>query len=838
MEPYLQPEYPEKRAAKGGCNSDKKANEQPPTDDEELFCPALSSAALAPLVLRAYSGPSDDVIKQGYLGKQEQKHTRYFVLRAGSHSGPSRIEWYKTQEGFTAVEKSASQKCLFGSHKQGVIFLRCCLGVSLIKSCKKDYKVALYAKDQTLVFVGKDEQEQHEWYTAIKQLMEEEVKDADSEGFDDEEDAGYCTLPPASFYKQVWPVTVKPRGLGRSKALTGEILLCLTASSLVLVRVGHDHELPSVTLPLLAVRRFGHLDGSFFLELGRSAPHGPGEIWMEAREEGNLSLAQQIHEIVRETVRALRVIPDFKWSASPSKSSSSLPHNLSVLKRSRPKLREKLGHCRPNSESMHGQNQRDHDIAETLHRDSISLSRAKTEPTSDPEDDSYMEMKTEHSPLRPGYMLMCAQLSPSLHQDEYVSMTSPKKLTSFRSGSDGRPQHITEQTPPPWTLSCQKSNLPDVTTTSTSPERGTRGFRPIFMFSRGPMNPVSPLPAPEQSVRRVSPDGGGSEGWSWCFPHLNSSCRRLQQPHSSTVLLYTLLAFVSVLTVTLNLLVIISISHFRQLHTPTNALLQSLAVSDLVVGLLVMPVEGVRHMEMCWLLGRLLCALTPYVSYCLLSASLGNMVLISIDRYLAICDPLLYSSKVNLSRVRVLISAMSQVRASRLRITSNAQVTGPKVKRSEKKAARTLGIVIAVFLMCFCPYYYPALAAFVSVLTVTLNLLVIISISHFRQLHTPTNALLQSLAVSDLVVGLLGMPVEGVRYMEMCWLLGRLLCALTPYVSYCLLSASLGNMVLISIDRYLAICDPLLYSSKVNLSRVRVLICVCWPVLLSITAVF
>ncbi|KAJ0062224.1 hypothetical protein NL108_002556 [Boleophthalmus pectinirostris] len=267
----------------------------------------------------------------------------------------------------------------------------------------------------------------------------------------------------------------------------------------------------------------------------------------------------------------------------------------------------------------------------------------------------------------------------------------------------------------------------------------------------------------------------GSGGSSWCFPHLNNSCRRLQQPHSSTALLYTLLALVSLLTVALNLLVIVSISHFRQLHTPTNALLQSLAVSDLVVGLLVMPIEGVRHMEMCWLMGRLLCVLTPYVSYCLLSASLGNMVLISIDRYLAICDPLLYSSKVNLSRVRALIclcwacsllyngcilighlsqperystchgecvvvishtagtvdllisfvtpctimvvlylrvfaAAIAQVRADRFRVASNAQETGPRVKRSETKAARTLGIVIAVFLMCFCPYYYPALA--------------------------------------------------------------------------------------------------------------------------------
>lgn len=80
---------------------------------------------------------------------------------------------------------------------------------------------------------------------------------------------------------QVWPVTVKARGLGRSKSLAGDARLCLTATSLVLVRL-----CSSVTVPLLSVRRFGHLDGAFFLELGRSAPNGPGEIWMEAGDQG------------------------------------------------------------------------------------------------------------------------------------------------------------------------------------------------------------------------------------------------------------------------------------------------------------------------------------------------------------------------------------------------------------------------------------------------------------------------------------------------------------------------------------------------------------------------
>lgn len=259
-----------------------------------------------------------------------------------------------------------------------------------------------------------------------------------------------------------------------------------------------------------------------------------------------------------------------------------------------------------------------------------------------------------------------------------------------------------------------------------------------------------------------------------CFPDLNTSCRRLSLPLWERAAHHTLLASASLLTVTLNLLVIISISHFRQLHTPTNVLLLSLAVSDLLVGLLVMPTEGLRYIETCWLLGRLLCALTPYVSYCLLSGSVGSMVLISIDRYLAICDPLLYSSKINLTRAKLSIClcwacsllyngcilmrhlnqpdrfvtchgecvivishisgtvdlfitfigpctvmivlymrvfgvVLSQLQVIRTQ-TAAAAVNGRQaIKRSERKAARTLGIVIFVFLLCFCPYYYPVL---------------------------------------------------------------------------------------------------------------------------------
>lgn len=90
---------------------------------EELFCSSHTSNTLVPLAgaLMTSSGLQSDVVKQGYLGKLERNNRRYFVLRAGSHTGPSRLEWYKSQEKFTAMEKSAGKAALFGSSKQGLV---------------------------------------------------------------------------------------------------------------------------------------------------------------------------------------------------------------------------------------------------------------------------------------------------------------------------------------------------------------------------------------------------------------------------------------------------------------------------------------------------------------------------------------------------------------------------------------------------------------------------------------------------------------------------------------------------------------------------------------------
>uniref|UniRef100_UPI0009B3485E trace amine-associated receptor 13c-like n=1 Tax=Monopterus albus TaxID=43700 RepID=UPI0009B3485E len=254
-----------------------------------------------------------------------------------------------------------------------------------------------------------------------------------------------------------------------------------------------------------------------------------------------------------------------------------------------------------------------------------------------------------------------------------------------------------------------------------------------------------------------------------CFPQLlNTSCKKQTRPHSETMIIYIVFSSISVLTASLNLLVIISISHFRQLYNPTNFLLLSLAVADFLVGLFVMPLQ-ILLTEPCWFLGDLVCVLCFFLNCITVNASVVNMVLISVDRYVAICDPLRYPTKITQKRVqvfvllcwiysifysflglydnlkqpgrynscygqcavningavdivlffilpitaiiilymRVFVVAVSQARAMRSHITAvTLQLTVTvTVKKSELKAARTLGVLVAVFLLCYCPYY-------------------------------------------------------------------------------------------------------------------------------------
>ncbi len=82
-----------------------------------------------------------------------------------------------------------------------------------------------------------------------------------------------------------------------------------------------------------------------------------------------------------------------------------------------------------------------------------------------------------------------------------------------------------------------------------------------------------------------------------------------------------------------NILVILSVFTNRRLRTVTNCFVVSLAVADLCVSILVMPLGIIVEVTGRWLFGSVLCEIWVSCDVMLCTASILNLCCISLDRY-------------------------------------------------------------------------------------------------------------------------------------------------------------------------------------------------------------
>ncbi|XP_068199150.1 trace amine-associated receptor 1-like [Antennarius striatus] len=249
-----------------------------------------------------------------------------------------------------------------------------------------------------------------------------------------------------------------------------------------------------------------------------------------------------------------------------------------------------------------------------------------------------------------------------------------------------------------------------------------------------------------------------------CFEIDETSYPFTKKASIRCALLIIFLALLAVVTTCGNLLVIISIIYFKQLHTSTNYLILSLAVADLLVGVLDFPFSMAYTTTTCWYHEDLFCKVRGSIDVALGQASILHLCCISIDRYYAICQPLTYKCKINdrVTGIMVLVSwgipaltgiasinagfnksncesgclldalitatvgsillfyipviimlciylkifFVAKIQANRILIrihqSTKSRIT---ISKTERKATKTLAIVMGVFLLCWTPFF-------------------------------------------------------------------------------------------------------------------------------------
>lgn len=113
------------------------------------------------------------------------------------------------------------------------------------------------------------------------------------------------------------------------------------------------------------------------------------------------------------------------------------------------------------------------------------------------------------------------------------------------------------------------------------------------------------------------------------------------------------------------------------------------------------------------------------------------------------------------------------------------------------------------------------------------NVSTCIVIARNKSMHTATNYYLFSLAVSDLLLLVSGLPAE--MYLVWCkypYIFGEGFCVLRGLASETSTNASVLTIAAFTVERYVAICHPFLSQTLSNLSRAIKLILVIWLVAL------
>ncbi|XP_022102739.1 insulin receptor substrate 1-B-like isoform X6 [Acanthaster planci] len=456
------------------------------------------------------AGDGSDIVKCGYLKKFKTMRKKFFVLRCESSSCPARLEYYDSEKKFRA-----------GALCKRTIDLKTCFNINRKTDSKHRHAIALYTRDDCFVVVAEDENSLNEWLQEL--LLQQQ---AENDGM------------PMPAFEHVWQVTVKPKGLGSSKGLSGNYRLCLTATTVNLVKMNCENE--DLEFPLSAIRRCGHSDCFFFMEVGRQSVTGTGEIWMQVEDT---VIAQNIHEA---SLNAMRSISQQEEEMRPRSQSSG---NTSEAKpgSSRRQVATLGPSWRTRCESMPAQNRPrmgrsrlGSESEESLQEEpsptrfsGSGRSRTPDSPTRTPIREESLEFTDEYMNMAPSGATKAILTTPiftcqpSHHHTTNIGGRAPSPDHGYITL---RPVHITISPPPPPSPSERNISPPRSPQTFSPPtdeDQSYMSMNPMSRGSRGSSHYNQPTQAPPQLAQRSAsisgrlmtvPPNQGDEGYMMMAP--------------------------------------------------------------------------------------------------------------------------------------------------------------------------------------------------------------------------------------------------------------------------------------------------------------------------------
>ncbi|CAF3991206.1 unnamed protein product, partial [Rotaria sp. Silwood2] len=116
----------------------------------------------------------------------------------------------------------------------------------------------------------------------------------------------------------------------------------------------------------------------------------------------------------------------------------------------------------------------------------------------------------------------------------------------------------------------------------------------------------------------------------------------------------------------------------------------------------------------------------------------------------------------------------------------------------------------------------------IIVLTIGGNLVVLFAFCNDPHLLTPSNNFLLSMAIADLLVGLICMPFYSYAQMQNFWPFGKLLCNIWITIDDVVTMASVLSIVAITIERYWSINHSVHYRRHTTKTRIRIFSILIW----------